>query len=134
MKVPVSMPQMGESVAEGTITRWLKKVGDPVARDEAILDISTDKVDTEVPAPVSGILVRLLAAEGDTLPVGSPLAEIETDAPAAQAKPTAEKEERSHFGSGAHSLVTFSRTIAAAAPAPSAVVPPRPHASPSRPR
>src|SRR5215471_20088020 len=121
MKILVSMPQMGESVAEGTITRWIKKVGDRVARDEAILDISTDKVDTEVPAPVQGILVRLLAAEGDTLPVGAPLAEIETEHQAAEAKPAAEKEERSHFGAGAHAVVTFSRTQtnAAAAPAPS---------------
>jgi pyruvate/2-oxoglutarate dehydrogenase complex dihydrolipoamide acyltransferase (E2) component len=129
------MPQMGESVAEGTITRWLKKVGDRVARDEAILDISTDKVDTEVPAPVPGILVRLLAAEGDTLPVGAPLAEIETEEQAAEAKPAAEKEERSHFGASAHALVTFSRAgAAAAAPPRSAAAASGPQALASRPR
>jgi pyruvate/2-oxoglutarate dehydrogenase complex dihydrolipoamide acyltransferase (E2) component len=113
------MPQMGESIAEGTITRWLKKPGERIARDEAILEISTDKVDTEVPAPMAGILAQLLAAEGDTLPIGAPLAEIETQEQVAESKPAEETATGSHFG-GSHSLVTFSRagsSQAAAAPA-----------------
>src|SRR5215470_12698288 len=117
MKVLVAMPQMGESVAEGTITRWLKKPGDRVGRDEAILEISTDKVDTEVPSPAAGTLVRLLAQEGATLAVGSPLAEIESEEQAAEAKganAAPEKSSGGHFSSSAHELVTFSRTAAAA--------------------
>src|SRR5271167_490406 len=110
MRIRVNMPQMGESVAEGTITRWLKKPGDRIARDEAILEISTDKVDTEVPAPAPGVLARLLAAEGDTLPVGAPLAEIETEEQAAESKPVQEKQTGAHFGGGSHALVNFSRT------------------------
>jgi 2-oxoglutarate dehydrogenase E2 component (dihydrolipoamide succinyltransferase) len=83
------MPKMGESLQEGTITKWLKKEGDAVDRDEMILEISTDKVDTEVPAPQSGVLAKILVAEGDTVEVGSVIAELETDASIAdQAKTT----------------------------------------------
>ncbi len=70
---------MGESLQEGTITKWLKKVGDKIERDEMILEISTDKVDTEVPAPNSGILAEILIPEGQTVEVGTVIAYIETD-------------------------------------------------------
>jgi 2-oxoglutarate dehydrogenase E2 component (dihydrolipoamide succinyltransferase) len=83
MKVDIVMPKMGESLQEGTIIKWLKKEGDKVERDEMILEISTDKVDTEVPSPQSGILTRILAQEEETVEVGSKIAEIETDASAA---------------------------------------------------
>lgn len=83
MKVDVVMPKMGESLQEGTIIKWLKKEGDKIERDEMILEISTDKVDTEVPSPQSGILTRILAKEEETVEVGSKIAEIETDASAA---------------------------------------------------
>jgi len=79
MKVDVIMPKMGESLQEGTILRWLKKVGDKVERDEMILEISTDKVDTEVPSPVAGILVEILAQENETVPVGAVIARIATE-------------------------------------------------------
>ncbi|MGC8748822.1 MAG: 2-oxoglutarate dehydrogenase, E2 component, dihydrolipoamide succinyltransferase [Candidatus Kapaibacteriota bacterium] len=79
MKVDVVMPKMGESLQEGTILRWLKKVGDRVERDEMILEISTDKVDTEVPSPVSGVIVEILANENETVPVGAVIARIETE-------------------------------------------------------
>ncbi len=69
--VDVVMPQMGVSVSEGTVTRWLKNVGDPVAADESLLEISTDKVDTEVPSPGSGILQAIFVQEGETVPVGT---------------------------------------------------------------
>ena len=72
----VVMPQMGVSVSEGTITKWLKSEGDPVAADEPLLEISTDKVDTEVPAPASGVLGPILVPEGETVDVGTPLATI----------------------------------------------------------
>jgi pyruvate dehydrogenase E2 component (dihydrolipoamide acetyltransferase) len=76
MPVDVVMPQMGESIAEGTVSRWLKKKGDRVERDEPILEISTDKVDAEIPSPVAGTLVELLAQEGDTVAVNSVVARI----------------------------------------------------------
>ncbi len=79
MKIEVVMPKMGESLQEGTITKWLKKVGDKIERDEMILEISTDKVDTEVPAPNSGILAEILIPEGQTVEVGTVIAYIETD-------------------------------------------------------
>ena len=77
------MPQMGESIAEGTISKWLKQVGDVVERDEPILEISTDKVDAEIPAPQRGTLVEIKAEEGETVEVGTVVAFIETEAGAA---------------------------------------------------
>src|SRR5690554_6456728 len=74
---------MGESVMEGSVIEWTKKIGDKVEADEILLEIATDKVDTEVPSPESGILVEILVNEGDTVEVGSPIAIIETDAEAA---------------------------------------------------
>lgn len=76
MPVTVTMPQLGESVTEGTITRWLKAVGDTVTADEPLLEVSTDKVDTEIPAPASGVLLSIDAAEDDTVEVGGVLAVI----------------------------------------------------------
>jgi 2-oxoglutarate dehydrogenase E2 component (dihydrolipoamide succinyltransferase) len=74
--VDVVMPQMGVSVSEGTITKWLKAEGEPVAADEPLLEISTDKVDTEVPSPAEGVLGTILAQEGETVPVGTQIATI----------------------------------------------------------
>jgi pyruvate dehydrogenase E2 component (dihydrolipoamide acetyltransferase) len=72
----VNMPQLGETVTEGTITKWLKQVGDPVAFDDLLFEVSTDKVDTEVPSAYVGVLRQILVAEGETVPVGTPLAVI----------------------------------------------------------
>lgn len=83
MKIEVVMPKMGESLQEGTVTKWLKKEGDKIERDEMILEISTDKVDTEVPSPNAGILSKILVQEQETVEVGTPIAIIETDAEAA---------------------------------------------------
>jgi 2-oxoglutarate dehydrogenase E2 component (dihydrolipoamide succinyltransferase) len=74
--VDVVMPQMGVSVSEGTITKWLKSEGEEIAADEALLEISTDKVDTEVPSPASGVIQQILAQEGETVPVGTKIAVI----------------------------------------------------------
>ena len=82
-KVEVVMPQMGESVMEGTVIEWNKNVGDTVEVDETLLEIATDKVDSEVPSPEAGVLVEVLVEEGDTVEVGKPIAIIETDADAA---------------------------------------------------
>ncbi len=80
MTVPVKMPQLGETVVEGTIIRWLKKEGDPVATDEPLFEISTDKVDTEVPSPASGVLSKILVEEGRTVAVGTELATLDDGA------------------------------------------------------
>ena len=78
---------MGESIAEGTLSKWLKKVGDPVKRDEPIFEISTDKVDAEIPAPTAGVLAEILVTEGQTVPVQTVVARLETDVTAAVAAP-----------------------------------------------
>ena len=88
-KVDVLMPQMGESIAEGTLSKWLKKVGDPVKRDEPLFEISTDKVDAEIPAPAAGTLAEIKVQEGQTVPVQTLVAVLETDASAAASKPAA---------------------------------------------
>lgn len=80
MTIEIFMPKMGESITEGRILKWLKQPGDKVDRDETILEIATDKVDTEVPSPAAGVLAQLLAAEGDTVEVGKVIAIVETDA------------------------------------------------------
>ncbi len=86
-KIDVIMPQMGESIAEGTLSRWMKKVGDAVKRDEPIFEISTDKVDAEIPAPQAGVLVEILVQEGETVAIQTVVARLETDASAAAAAP-----------------------------------------------
>ena len=77
MAIDVTMPQMGESVVEGTIAKWLVKEGDVVIEDQPLVEISTDKVDTEIPSPGAGRIAKIVAAEGQTLPVGATLAVIE---------------------------------------------------------
>src|SRR5580692_11649238 len=91
------MPQLGETVTEGTITRWMKSVGDAVERDEPLFEVSTDKVDSEVPSPAAGVLSEILVPEGETVEVGVKLAVIgdgaatapSGDAPVAAAEPAA---------------------------------------------
>jgi 2-oxoglutarate dehydrogenase E2 component (dihydrolipoamide succinyltransferase) len=97
---PVLMPELGESVTEGTVTRWLKKVGDSVEVDEPLVEVSTDKVDTEIPSPVAGTLISITAEEDVTVSVGGELARIGTGAaptkpaPEPQASPAAQPEAR----------------------------------------
>src|SRR3954451_8634872 len=87
----VVMPQMGESIAEGTIVRWIKKVGDSVERDEPLFEISTDKVDAEIPSPVAGVITEIRATEGQTVEVNSVVAVIgEAGAKPAASAPPAE--------------------------------------------
>jgi len=87
--IDVVMPQMGVSVSEGTITKWLKQQGEQVEADEPLLEISTDKVDTEVPSPGSGVLTEILVQEGQTVDVGTKLAVIGGDGAKAEAAPPA---------------------------------------------
>jgi 2-oxoglutarate dehydrogenase E2 component (dihydrolipoamide succinyltransferase) len=86
-RVDVLMPQMGESIAEGTLSKWLKKVGDTVKRDEPLFEISTDKVDAEIPAPAAGTLAEIKVQEGQTVPVQTLVAVLETEAGAVASKP-----------------------------------------------
>jgi len=86
-RIDVVMPQMGESITEGTLSKWIKKLGDAVKRDEPIFEISTDKVDAEIPAPSAGILVEILVNEGQTVPIQTLVARIETEAGAAAVAP-----------------------------------------------
>jgi pyruvate dehydrogenase E2 component (dihydrolipoamide acetyltransferase) len=87
MSVSVSMPQLGESVTEGTVTRWLKREGERVEADEPLLEVSTDKVDTEIPSPVSGVLRGITVAEDETVAVGAELAVIDEEGAAGGAAP-----------------------------------------------
>src|SRR6266446_4773779 len=110
MAVDVIMPQMGESIFEGTITKWLKKPGDRIERDEPLFEISTDKVDAEIPAPSAGVLKEIKVNEGQTVPIQTVVAVIdaagaESSAPAPPAEKAAPK-------------AAAASTAAPAAPAP----------------
>ena len=104
--IEVQVPQLSESVAEGTLASWKKKVGDAVARDEILIDIETDKVVLEVPSPGAGVLVEIIKADGDTVVSGELIARIDTEAKAGAAAPAPE-----------------AKPAAAAAPAPGAAAP-----------
>ncbi len=110
------MPQMGESIAEGTIVRWIKKVGDSVDRDEPLFEISTDKVDAEIPSPAAGVLMAIAVKEGETVPVNSVVATIgavgEAAPPAPQGAPEAKTSEKAQ----ADGTSSASATVEAPAP------------------
>jgi pyruvate dehydrogenase E2 component (dihydrolipoamide acetyltransferase) len=141
--VDVVMPQMGVSVSEGTITKWLKSEGDPIAADESLLEISTDKVDTEVPSPANGVLQQILAQEGETVAVGTKIAVIapegaEVEAEAPPEPPTQEAAQEAEAASGAEGEGPAADK-AAAAPAPELepeqeVAPEPPAAAPAAPK
>src|SRR4029077_4864743 len=90
MSTEVVMPQMGESIAEGTITKWFKKVGERVERDEPLFEISTDKVDAEIPSPAAGVLTEIKFNEGDTVEVNKVIAILDGDGGSAAAPAAAE--------------------------------------------
>ena len=90
MAFSVQMPALGESVTEGTVTRWLKQEGDTVEVDEPLLEVSTDKVDTEIPSPVAGVIEAILVAEDETVEVGTILVTIGTGSEASAEAPVAE--------------------------------------------
>jgi len=131
-RIDVIMPQMGESIAEGTVSRWLKKVGDAVKRDEAIFEISTDKVDAEIPSPSAGVLVEILVSEGQTVAIQTIVARLETDAAAAAtaiASPTAAPAEPA--SAVVASAPAASAPIAATAAASAAPIAPARDAAPA---
>ncbi|HET6837477.1 MAG TPA: dihydrolipoamide acetyltransferase family protein [Gemmatimonadales bacterium] len=125
-KIDVIMPQMGESIAEGTLSRWMKKVGDKVQRDEPIFEISTDKVDAEIPAPGAGILAEILVQEGQTVAVQTVVARLETDAGAVAEKPKGPESTRPAAPSPGAPAPSNPATPANAPPAPLAPAPAAP--------
>ena len=112
------MPQLGETVTEGTITKWFKAVGDTVARDEPLFEVSTDKVDSEVPSPAAGVLTAILVEEGDTVDVGVALAVIDGDAAAGSAAPAPEVAASAPAAPTTPATVPASAAARAPAPAP----------------
>ena len=114
------MPQLGETVTEGTITRWMKAVGDPVERDEPLFEVSTDKVDSEVPSPAAGVLSEILVPEGDVAQVGQVLARLDPTAlQAALAETQAAigkilKQEKGHAEAGGPGLQDANTALASA--------------------
>src|SRR6266550_420004 len=129
-RIDVLMPQMGESIAEGTVSKWLKQLGDPVKRDEPLFEISTDKVDAEIPSPSAGVLAEIKVQQGQTVPVQTLVAVIETEAGAAGAPSAAAQ--RAPAASGAPAAPASAAT---AKPAPPPPAPPsaRPPDRPSAP-
>jgi 2-oxoglutarate dehydrogenase E2 component (dihydrolipoamide succinyltransferase) len=124
-RVDVLMPQMGESIAEGTLSKWLKKVGDEVKRDEPLFEISTDKVDAEIPAPTAGVLAEIKVQEGQTVPVQTLVAVIETDKAASVTAAPSTAAQRAPAASGA--------AVPAAASPPPPPAPPAPAPRPAAP-
>jgi 2-oxoglutarate dehydrogenase E2 component (dihydrolipoamide succinyltransferase) len=119
----ITLPQLGETVTEGTITKWFKQVGETVAADEPLFEVSTDKVDTEVPSPISGVLTEIRVPEGDTVPVGTVIAVVgDASSPAAASAPAAD------------ASTLASSNVSASTPAPAAPVPaPAPTPAPAAP-
>jgi pyruvate dehydrogenase E2 component (dihydrolipoamide acetyltransferase) len=132
-KIDVIMPQMGESIAEGTLSRWIKKVGEAVKRDEPIFEISTDKVDAEIPSPAAGVLAEILVAEGQTVAVQTVVAKIETEAGAATAATSSAPASPAPGPAAPAASPARPSGPSAPAAAPAAASPPRPPAAPSAP-
>ncbi len=131
MPTPVLMPQMGESIAEGTIVRWMKKVGDSVDRDEPLFEISTDKVDAEIPSPAAGVLASITVHEGETVPVDSVVAMIRhegesADETAAPEAPTPHAAAAARAAAAAHHAPRPEAAPSSGRPAPPGAVPARP--------
>src|SRR5881397_3226709 len=128
--VDVVMPQMGVSVSEGTVTKWAKQVGEEIEADESLLEISTDKVDTEVPSPASGVVTQILVKEGETVDVGTKLAVIggeagaPAEAPAGQPEPQAAEEVAQPAETPAVDQAPAPEPAAAPEPAPAAATTP----------
>ena len=130
-RVDVPMPQMGESIAEGTLSRWIKKLGDDVKRDEPMFEISTDKVDAEVSAPNAGTIVEILVTEGQTVPVGAVVARLETEKGAAVSAPAAAPPAREDAKTGRREDGKPAPVAtAASAPRPAPSAPPSPVSGP----
>src|SRR5882724_1846326 len=147
MAVDIVMPQMGESIFEGTITKWLKKPGDKVERDEPLFEISTDKVDAEIPSPSAGVLKEIKVGEGKTVPIQTVVGVIDAagdgagaaksaapaQAPAPTPAPKAAEPARAPAPAARPQIVPPAQPQRPAAPAPAAAARPAPAAAPARP-
>jgi 2-oxoglutarate dehydrogenase E2 component (dihydrolipoamide succinyltransferase) len=122
----ITLPQLGETVTEGTITKWFKKVGDSVALDEPLFEVSTDKVDTEVPSPIAGVLTEIRVAEGDTVPVGTVIAVVGDASAAASASSAPAASAAVVASTLASSNVSAPPPPSASAPAAAAMAPAAP--------
>ena len=120
MAVSVTMPRLGESVTEGTVTRWLKKEGERVEVDEPLLEVSTDKVDTEIPSPAAGIVTSIKVQEDETVEVGVELAVISDGEPAGAPEPPAPAAEAPAPAAAPEPPAPAAEAPAASAPAPAA--------------
>src|SRR6201989_1828428 len=120
MATDVVMPQMGESIAEGTIVRWIKKVDDTVDRDEPLFEISTDKVDAEIPSPAAGVVTEIRAKEGETVPINTVVAVIGAASAGREARPA----------TGAARRVAPAPAASVPAPGPRPAAPPPPAPQP----
>ena len=141
-QIDVVMPQMGVSVSEGTVSKWLKSEGEAIAADEPLLEISTDKVDTEVPSPGEGVVAKILVQEGETVEVGTVLAVIAPEGAAVEAPAPAEEppapatqeaadQAMAAASEGVGDVAAAAEPSAAPAPAPAPAAPPQPAAEPS---
>src|SRR5438105_622308 len=133
MATDVVMPQMGESIAEGTIVRWLKKPGDKVERDEPLLEISTDKVDAEIPSPATGTLTEIVVQEGQTVAVNAVVARIAADGQATGAPASAPAGPAASAPPPAPAAPAPAAEAAAATPPPPPSAPPAAEEQPSEP-
>ena len=131
----ITLPQLGETVTEGTITRWFKKIGDTVAADEPLFEVSTDKVDTEVPSPIAGVLTEIRVAEGDTVAVGTVIAVVgdASSSGSAPSSPASESETRTSAKVSEPEPAPAAEPVAQAAPAAAAPAPtaPAPQTAPA---
>ncbi|MFM9070440.1 MAG: biotin/lipoyl-containing protein, partial [Acidimicrobiaceae bacterium] len=127
----ITLPQLGETVTEGTITRWFKKVGDTVAADEPLFEVSTDKVDTEVPSPVAGTVTEIRVNEGDTVPVGTVIAVVGAANAAAAPAPVAPAPAPAPAPVAQPAPAPVAKPAPAAQPAPAQVAKPAPAARPA---
>src|ERR1051325_3408290 len=126
MPVSVTMPRLGESVTEGNVTRWLKQEGERVEADEPLLEVSTDKVDTEIPSPAAGVLTRIVVGEDETADVGSELAVIAgdgEDAGSAEPAPAQQQEAKAEPEPAAPTTPSTEKPVEEEAPAPQASAP-----------
>ena len=123
MSESVSLPALGESVTEGTVTRWLKQVGDRVEVDEPLLEVSTDKVDTEIPSPIAGVIEEILVAEDETVEVGAPLVRIGDGSGGGESAPAAEEPAAAPAETPAPAEAPAAEAPAPAAEAPAAEAP-----------
>src|SRR5436853_289938 len=132
MPTSVTMPALGESVTEGTVTRWLKQEGEQVEVDEPLLEVSTDKVDTEIPSPAAGVLSKILVAEDETVDVGAELAVIGSPSGAPASAPAEPQQAPQPAATTEPDASSAARESDSSGPVPEAEKAPEPQAAPAQ--